>query len=98
MTTGIPYTGRSYRAAAGHSRGRCLPGIEGLLFTAGAYPLVGGLLHPVDSDTGDTMMMSLYFALGSFLLWRRGDHLTKTNSSIFRLRTRVHRDSPLATA
>jgi hypothetical protein len=25
-------------------------------------------LHPADSDTGDTMMMSLYFALGILLL------------------------------
>jgi hypothetical protein len=40
----------------------------GLLFSAGVYPLIGGLLHPADSDTGDTMMMSLYFALGIFLL------------------------------
>src|SRR5215475_3333777 len=40
----------------------------GLLFTAGIYPLIGGLLHPADSDTGDTMMMSLYFALGILLL------------------------------
>jgi hypothetical protein len=36
----------------------------GLLFSAGVYPLIGGLLHPADSDTGDTMMMNLYFALG----------------------------------
>ena len=42
--------------------------LVGLLFTAGVYPLIGGLLHPADSDTGDTMMMSLYFALGIFLL------------------------------
>ena len=42
--------------------------LVGLLFTAGIYPLIGGLLHPADSDTGDTMMMSLYFALGMFLL------------------------------
>jgi len=42
--------------------------LAGLLFTAGVYPLIGGLLHPADSDTGDTMMMSLYFALGIFLL------------------------------
>jgi hypothetical protein len=42
--------------------------LVGLLFSAGVYPLVGGLLHPSDSDTGDTMMMSLYFALGIFLL------------------------------
>src|SRR5215467_13305498 len=42
--------------------------LVGLLFTAGVYPLIGGLLHPADSDTGDTMMMSRYFALGIFLL------------------------------
>jgi hypothetical protein len=42
--------------------------IVGSLFTASIYPLIGGLLHPADSDTGDTMMMSLYFALGIFLL------------------------------
>jgi len=30
--------------------------------------MIGGLLHPADSDTGDTMMMSLYFVLGIFLL------------------------------
>src|SRR6516165_6959550 len=42
--------------------------LVGLLFTAGVYPLIGGLLHPADSDTGDTMMMSLYFALGILLL------------------------------
>lgn len=42
--------------------------LVGLLFTAGIYPMVGGLLSPVGSDTGDTMMMSLYFVLGIFLL------------------------------
>src|SRR5439155_21723272 len=42
--------------------------LVGLLFSAGIYPLIGSLLHPADSDTGDTMMMSLYFALGIFLL------------------------------
>jgi uncharacterized YccA/Bax inhibitor family protein len=42
--------------------------VVGLFFAAGIYPLIGGLLHPADSDTGDTMMMSLYFALGIFLL------------------------------
>ena len=41
--------------------------LVGLLFTAGIYPLIGGVFHPADSDTGDTMM-SLYFALGIFLL------------------------------
>jgi hypothetical protein len=42
--------------------------VVGLFFTAGVYPLIGSLLHPADSDTGDTMMLSLYFALGIFLL------------------------------
>ena len=42
--------------------------VIGLLFTAGSYPLIGSLLHPVGSDTGDTMMLSIYFALGIFLL------------------------------
>jgi hypothetical protein len=42
--------------------------VVGLLFTADIYFLIGGLLHPADSDTGDTMMTSLYFALGIFLL------------------------------
>jgi hypothetical protein len=43
--------------------------LAGLLFTAGGYPLIDYLLHPVDSDTGDTLMMlSLYVALGIFLL------------------------------
>jgi hypothetical protein len=40
----------------------------GLLFSAGVYPLIGSLLHPADSDTGDTMMLSLDVALGIFLL------------------------------
>jgi len=42
--------------------------LVGLLFTAGVYPLIGSLPHPADSDTGDTMMLSLYVALGIFLL------------------------------
>jgi hypothetical protein len=40
----------------------------GLLFTVGICPLIGSLLHPADSDTGDTMMLSLYVTLGVFLL------------------------------
>ena len=32
--------------------------VVGLLFTAGIYPAVGGLLDPAHSDSGDTMMMS----------------------------------------
>jgi hypothetical protein len=42
--------------------------LVGLLFSAGIFPLIGSLLHPADSDTGDTMMLSLYLALGIFLL------------------------------
>jgi hypothetical protein len=42
--------------------------LVGLFFSAGIYPLVGSLLHPADSDTGDTMILSLYVALGIFLL------------------------------
>ena len=42
--------------------------LVGLLFTAAIYPAIGGLLDPAHSDTGDTMMMGLYFALGIFLL------------------------------
>jgi len=42
--------------------------IVGLFFLAGAYPMVGSLLDPAHSDTGDTMMLSLYVALGIFLL------------------------------
>ena len=42
--------------------------LVGLLFSAAIYPLIGGLRDPAHSDTGDTMMMSLYFALGVFLL------------------------------
>jgi hypothetical protein len=42
--------------------------LVGLLFLAGVYPLIGSLLHPADSDSGDTMMLSLYVTLGVFLL------------------------------
>jgi hypothetical protein len=42
--------------------------LVGLLFSAGIYPLIGSLLHPTDSDSGDTMMLSLYVALGIFML------------------------------
>ena len=42
--------------------------LVGLLFSAAIYPAIGGLRDPTHSDTGDTMMMSLYFALGIFLL------------------------------
>src|ERR1700730_2976483 len=43
--------------------------LVGLLFSAGVYPLIGSLLHPADSDSGDTMMLSLYVALAVFLLF-----------------------------
>ena len=42
--------------------------LVGLLFLAAILPVIGGLRDPAHSDTGDTMMMSLYFALGIFLL------------------------------
>jgi len=42
--------------------------LVGLLFSAAIYPALGGLRDPANSDTGDTMMMSLYAALGIFLL------------------------------
>src|SRR5690349_6287286 len=42
--------------------------VVGLFFTAAVYPMIGGALHPAGSDTGDTMMMSLYLTLGVFLL------------------------------
>lgn len=42
--------------------------LVGLLFSAAVYPAIGGLRDPAHSDTGDTMMMGLYFALGTFLL------------------------------
>ena len=42
--------------------------LVGLLFSAAIVPLIWGLRDPAGSDTGDTMMMSLYFTLGVFLL------------------------------
>lgn len=42
--------------------------IVGLFFTAAAYPAIGGLHNPVNSDTGDTMQMAIYATLGIFLL------------------------------
>lgn len=43
--------------------------LVGLLFVAAIYPVVMALWRPGPSeDTGDTMMMSLYFTLGVFLL------------------------------
>ena len=42
--------------------------LVGLFFAAAVYPMIGGVLHTDQSDTGDTMMMSLYATLGVFLL------------------------------
>ena len=43
--------------------------LVGLLFIASAYPVTDSLLHGSGpSDYGDDMMMSLYLALGVFLL------------------------------
>jgi hypothetical protein len=43
--------------------------LVGLLFVAATYPMATSLWHPSPSDdTGDTMMMSLYFTLGILLL------------------------------
>ena len=47
---------------------KILLALVGLLFVAAVYPMVGGVLHTDQSDTGDTMMMSLYATLGVFLL------------------------------
>jgi len=42
--------------------------LVGLLFVAAVYPVATDLWHGGVSDSGDTMMMSLYFTLGIFLL------------------------------
>lgn len=42
--------------------------LVGLLFSAAIYPLAMSLLKMNESDYGDDMMLSLYFALGIFLL------------------------------
>jgi hypothetical protein len=43
--------------------------LVGLFFVAAIYPVAMALWRPSSSDdTGDTMMMSLYFTLGVFLL------------------------------
>ena len=43
--------------------------LVGLVFLAAIYPITISLWHPSPSDdTGDTMMASLYFTLGVFLL------------------------------
>lgn len=48
---------------------RVVMALVGLLFVAAIYPVAMSLWHASPSDdTGDTMMMSLYFTLGVFLL------------------------------
>lgn len=42
--------------------------LVGLLFTAALLPATWGLKDPAGSDTGDTMQMAIYVALGVFLL------------------------------
>jgi uncharacterized protein DUF6632 len=42
--------------------------LVGLLFTAAVYPVATDLWHGSTEDTGDTMMMGIYFTLGIFLL------------------------------
>ena len=42
--------------------------LVGLLFSAAIYPLTMSLWKMTQSDYGDDMMLSLYFALGIFLL------------------------------
>jgi hypothetical protein len=47
---------------------RILLVLLGLLFVAAVYPIVMYLWRPGNEAPGDTMMLSLYFALGVFLL------------------------------
>jgi hypothetical protein len=47
---------------------KILLALVGLLFSAGIYPLTVSLWKMKQSDYGDDMMLSLYFALGIFLL------------------------------
>jgi peptidoglycan/LPS O-acetylase OafA/YrhL len=42
--------------------------VVGLLFTAAIYPVAVDLWHLNQTDYGDDMALSLYFALGIFLL------------------------------
>ena len=44
--------------------------VVGLIFLAAIYPMFGGVRYPnaPGEDTGDTMMLSIYFAMGIFLL------------------------------
>jgi uncharacterized protein DUF6632 len=44
--------------------------VAGLIFLAGLYVVIGGVRHAgaPGEDSGDTMMFSIYFTLGVFLL------------------------------
>ena len=42
--------------------------LVGLLFVASIYFVLTSLQHPQQSDPGDTMLLSIYFTLGIFLL------------------------------
>lgn len=42
--------------------------LVGLFFSAAIYPAIGGIRDSAHSDSGDTMMMGIYCALGIFLL------------------------------
>jgi hypothetical protein len=43
--------------------------VFGVFFLAALFPVIGGIRDPAHSDTGDTMMMSIYATLGAFLLF-----------------------------
>ena len=45
--------------------------LVGLFFTGAAYPAIGDLHNPVNSDTGDTMQMAIYAPWASSFLLRR---------------------------
>jgi peptidoglycan/LPS O-acetylase OafA/YrhL len=45
----------------------------GLVFVAGVYPIADSLWHANQSMYSDDMMLSLYFALGIFLLLAAGN-------------------------
>ncbi len=57
--------------------------LVGLLFVAAVLPVVGGVLHPEQSDTGDTMQMALYATLGVFLLLAVRDPLANRSLILY---------------
>ena len=48
--------------------------LVGLLFVAVVYPMVVSVLHANQSDTGETMMMSIYASSVFFCCWRCATH------------------------